>query len=303
MSCLKLKSVVLFLKILISVIEEWRKNLDKSFVVGAVLPDLSNAFDCIPRNLLIAKLSTYNFSDEELSFFYSCLTNCRQCVHIKNTNSQLETIILGVIHGYILGPILLNDLFLFVALASLYNFADGNTLSAFATTVLRLIEILESESEVVIDWFKKNKMVVNPDKFQAIMLDKRKSDHTNEHVTVVSSVKLLDLQLDYKLSFNLRIRNICKSAANQLNTLISLKKFKNFEEKKILKNSYFMAIFNYCPLVWTLSSANLLKKIENLQKRARRFLCNDYEISYEELLSKFSTSLMNVKTLRALCVE
>ena len=45
------------------------------------------------------------------------------------------------------------------------------------------------------------------------------------------------------------------------------------------------------------------KKIENLQKRALRFLCNVYEISYEELLSKSSTTLVNVKRLSALCVE
>ena len=68
-------------------------------------------------------------------------------------------------------------------------------------------------------------------------------------------------------------------------------------------NNYFMANFNYCPLVWMLSSASSLKKIENLQKRTLRFLYNDYEISHEELLSKSSTSSMNVKRLRALCVE
>ena len=111
-----------------------------------------------------------------------------------------------------------------MALASIYNFADDNTLSAFATTVSRLIKILESESEVVIDWFKKNKMVVNRDTFQAIILDKRKRDHTDKRITVnnqqikvVPSVKLLGLQLDDKLNFNLHINKICKSAANQLN--------------------------------------------------------------------------------------
>ena len=151
--------------------------------------DLSKAFDCIPHDLIIAKLSAYNFSDEALSYIYSYLTNRRQCVRINNTHSQLETIISGVPQGSILGPILfnlsINDLFFFVVLASLYNFADDNTLSAFATTVSELIKILESESEVVIDWFKINKMVVvNPDKFQAIILDKRKRDHTDEHITV-----------------------------------------------------------------------------------------------------------------------
>ena len=91
---------------------------------------------------------------------------------------------------------------------------------------------------------------------KAIILDKRKRDRTNEHITadnqqikVVSSVKLLGIQLDDKLNFNLHISNICKSAANQLNALIRLKKFMNFEEKKVLINSYFMANFNYCPII------------------------------------------------------
>lgn len=71
-----------------------------------------------------------------------------------------------------------------MALASLYNFADDNNLSAVVAIVSRLIKTLETESEVIIDWFKKNKTVANPDKFQIIILDKRKSGHTNERITV-----------------------------------------------------------------------------------------------------------------------
>ena len=64
-----------------------------------------------------------------------------------------------------------------------------------------------------------------------------------------------------------------------------------------------MTNFKYCPLVYRLSSANSLKRIENLQKRALRFFCNDYEISHDELLSKSTTSSMNIKKARALCVS
>ena len=122
-----------------------------------------------------------------------------------------------------------NYLFLSVVLSSLYNFINENILSPLNTTVPGLIKTLESESEVVIIWFKKNKMVVNPDKFQAIMLDKQKRDYNNEGIAAdnqqskfVSFVKLLLLQLDGKLNFNLHTCNICKSAANQLNALIRL---------------------------------------------------------------------------------
>ena len=49
------------------------KNLDNNFVVGAVLTGSYEIFDCIPHNLLIEKLSAYNFSYEALSNIYSDL--------------------------------------------------------------------------------------------------------------------------------------------------------------------------------------------------------------------------------------
>ena len=55
--------------VLVKMIEEWRENLDKIFLVGAVLTDLSKAFDCIPHDLLIAKLSAYGLSSDSLCLF------------------------------------------------------------------------------------------------------------------------------------------------------------------------------------------------------------------------------------------
>ena len=54
--------------VLIRMIEEWRRNLDNDNVVGTVLMDLSKAFDCIPHDLLIAKLSAYGFHVDSLVY-------------------------------------------------------------------------------------------------------------------------------------------------------------------------------------------------------------------------------------------
>ena len=43
----------------------------------------------------------------------------------------------------------------------MYNFADDNSLCTAAKTVTELKTTLQSESEIVINWFKNNKMKVN----------------------------------------------------------------------------------------------------------------------------------------------
>ena len=68
------------------------------------------------------------------------------------------------------------------------------------------IHKLEPQSNVAIEWFKMNKMIENPDKFQAIVLNKKRSDPTNinfqvdnQVIKLVSSVDPLGIQIDDKL--------------------------------------------------------------------------------------------------------
>ena len=69
-------------------------------------------------------------------------------------------------------------------MASAHNCADDNTLPSFAKTIENLISILESESEIAINWFKDNRMIVNAGKFHAIILDKHKGNHANQIINI-----------------------------------------------------------------------------------------------------------------------
>ena len=69
-------------------LEEWREKLDKNFIVGAVLMDLSKAFDCILHDLIIAKLAAYGIERETLTLIFSYLKYRKQCVKINNIHDK-----------------------------------------------------------------------------------------------------------------------------------------------------------------------------------------------------------------------
>ena len=77
-------------------IETLKKALDKNFQIGTVLMDLSKAFDCIPLDLLTAKLYAYCLSEETTTFVYSYSKRRGQRVRIDEILSFLQVLISGV---------------------------------------------------------------------------------------------------------------------------------------------------------------------------------------------------------------
>ena len=72
---------------LLNLLKNWQKCLDKSGVVGTVLIDLSKACDCLPHDLLLAKLSAQGF-DESAVVIANYLSNRYQRVKIGSTFSS-----------------------------------------------------------------------------------------------------------------------------------------------------------------------------------------------------------------------
>ena len=86
--------------------EKFKESIDKGNAFGALLTDLSKAFDCIDHTLLIAKLSAFGVSPLSLKLLYSYLSNRTQRIKInENFSDRIE---FGVPQGSILGPILFN---------------------------------------------------------------------------------------------------------------------------------------------------------------------------------------------------
>ena len=118
----------------LKLIEDWKKSLDDKNIIGAVLMDLSKAFDCIPHDLLMAKLYAFGLYMDAITFIYSYMKRRKQGVKINDTESLFKILLSGVPQGSILDPILfnifINDLLFFINETKLANFADDNTIYA-----------------------------------------------------------------------------------------------------------------------------------------------------------------------------
>jgi hypothetical protein len=197
---------------------------------------------------------------------------------------------------------------MFIRKANLHNFTDDNALSAYASDIPSLINILEEESSNAVDWLNSNNMITNPEKFHALLLTKNMVNTAGSKLCVQNKeiysenwITLLGIKIDSRVTFDQHISEICRKVSAQLNALIRLKSNLTCQSRKVLVQSYIYANFNYCPLVWHCSSAKTLTKIEKIQERALRFVYDNYTDSYGQLLSEYGKYSMEVRRLRNLC--
>ena len=173
-----------------------------------------------------------------------------------------------------------------------------------------LIRLLEKESNVAIKWFSDNNMIVNPKKFQAIIINRPNRSNHNWYLTINNaeiksneSVTILGIEIDNKLNFEKHVSTICKKANNQLNAISRIGADLGKKEKEILKNSFVYSNFNYGPVIWHFTTRKGINKIEKVQERSLKFILNDYDKTYFQLLDISKKPSMEVKRLRILITE
>jgi len=297
---------------LFELMKKWQNCLDKSGCVGTILMDLSKAYDCIPHDLLIAKLAAYGLDKTSLLLILDYLNDRKQRVKVKSTFSFFLEIFQGIPQGSILGPILfnifLNDLLLSYQITEICNFADDNTLYECNSSIEKVKFNLEKGLHFILCWFKNNSMVANPDKFQLMFLGREALNKTiemkieNTTIKSIDQVRLLGVEIDNKLSFKNHITNICNSANNRLRALYRIRGVIDTEQCKFLANAFILSNFQYCNTIWMFCNNKENNKICNIHKRTLRCIYNEHSLSYEELLTLENTYSLHVKNLQSLMV-
>ena len=132
----------------------------------------------------------------------------------------------------------------------------------------KLLETLERETNILIEWFKVNEMKSNSGKCHLIIVNNQDNNIKigNDIITSKTSVKLLGVTIDNKLNFNEHVDNICKKANNKLHALARIAKYLNPDKLRILMKTFIESQFNYCPLIWMFHSRQLNSKITNCMK-------------------------------------
>ena len=150
-----------------------KKRFDKGKLFGALLADLSKAFDCLPHEFIIAKLNGYGFNLPSLILMHSYLSDRKQRTKVNHAYSSWEEILFSVPEGSIIGPILFNiflsDLFLRISDTDFSSYADDNTIYDSGNSIEEVISSLQESAEKLLQWFSHNQMKGNADKCHLIV--------------------------------------------------------------------------------------------------------------------------------------
>lgn len=137
--------------------------------------DLSRAFDCVDRNILLGKLYKYGLRGNPLNWISSFLTDRRQYVSVMpfgesshcDVRSEIINNDVGVPQGSILGPILfilyINDIMNAVE-DKVYLYADDATVIITSKTETTLGDNIQSSLNLLRRWFNMNFLHINESK-------------------------------------------------------------------------------------------------------------------------------------------
>ena len=282
---------------LIMLCQDTMSSVDKRNSVDLAFIDFSKAFDKVPHNHLINKLAAYNLDQSVLGWIYAFLTNRTQKVTIDNSYSDEISVTSGVPQGSVLGPLLfllyINDLPDKMK-CNIRMYADDVVLYANVASNENFNSILQEDLDELSQWCRKLHMSINVKKCAVMRMTRQKCSAIptyyldNLDVPVVQNFKYLGVYISNTCNWQDHIQYVV-SRGNQMLRFIK----RNFRGcPQLVKETVYLSLvrplLEYASCVWDPSGEGLKHELEMVQRRAARFVLDDYarNSSVTDMLSR-----------------
>ena len=262
-------------------------NINNSKFTALVLLDLRKAFDTVNHNILLNKLEQYGIRGVAHKFFLSFLSNRCQYVSLDNKQSTCKKITCGVLQGSVLGPLLftlyINDINSSTSDCPKL-FADDTCLILQDNTLNHLYNKIFSEISSVNKWMGANKLTLNLEKSNVIIINLKNSQigskpntvsihqHVLPSLSTVTAAKYLGVVLDDGLSFKTHINMLTKKLSRAVGVLSKVKLFLNRSSLLSLYYGIFHSHLQYGILAWSATYKSYYNKIAILQIKAVKII-------------------------------
>ena len=268
--------------VILKTVEDWKTAIDQGKHVGAVLIDLSKAFDSIDHKILLRKLESYGLQENELKWFENYLQDREQRVLVNSSASKWAAITRGVPQGSILGPLLfvifVNDLPNVVKSCKIHLYADDTTIYSSHKLKSEVEKFLNTDLQNISQWIEDNNLKMNIKKTQFISLtNSKKTGKINiqlkgESIKETDSIKYLGVTVDRDLKWNSHISGVKKKASAGIACLRKISPSIPINTRKLLFNALVRPHLDYCSVVWHACSNKLKDRVESIQNYGMRVI-------------------------------
>ena len=272
---------------LLTMYDRWVKAAAAGNVSGAVLLDLSAAFDLVDPDLLVKKLRIYGMDESSLEWVASYLNDRYQAVWLDHTLSDFLRCDVGVPQGSNLGPlfflVFFSDL-LFEIESSVDNYADDTTITATAPTVSEISRKLTADCGKVSQWMQSNKLKLNPDKTHILILGTAERlrvlpgpiQVTMDSVILQEDPQKAELLLGCHIQSNLKwkkqVQNVIGKLRSRIIGLQEIRCIAPLNTRKTITEGLFNSVLIYClPLYGGMDSGDL-GDLQVMQNKAARIV-------------------------------
>ena len=271
---------------LLTATNDFMNCFDNKGHIDAILLDFSKAFDKVNHKNLLIKLNHYGIRGNLYSWISSFLSKRSQKVLLDGHTSTPLPVLSGVPQGTVLGPLLflvyINDMGERLSKdTKLRLFADDSLLYRVINTK-EDYNILQKDLEILQKWEKEWSMEFHPEKCQVLTISSRPNKTSGQyfiHNTLLNQTpvaKYLGVTIDSNLKWSEHVNNTYQKANNTLSFLRRHLSSCPPSIKEKCYKTYVRPIIEYSSSVWDPHLKKDIDKLEKIQRRAARFVNNDY---------------------------